>query len=53
MTGVLASEVALAILKDEHKLEEGGVYTVSLLGQSFVSRLGDVGFKFETKLVDA
>ncbi|CAK7214159.1 hypothetical protein SBRCBS47491_002054 [Sporothrix bragantina] len=53
LTGVLASEAALAILKDDLKLEEGGIYTPSFLGQGFIDRIGEAGFKYETKLIDA
>ncbi|CAK7263397.1 hypothetical protein SEPCBS119000_000458 [Sporothrix epigloea] len=53
LTGILASEAALAILKDDLELSEGGIYTPSFLGRGFIERLGDAGFKFETKLIDA
>ncbi|ERT02008.1 hypothetical protein HMPREF1624_00303 [Sporothrix schenckii ATCC 58251] len=52
LTGILASEAALAILLDDLKLE-GGVYTPSLLGPKYIERLGEAGFKYETKLIDA
>ncbi|CAK7199074.1 hypothetical protein SEUCBS139899_001742 [Sporothrix eucalyptigena] len=53
LTGILASEAALAILKDDLKLEQGGIYTPSFLGQGFIDRVGEAGFKYETKLIDA
>lgn len=52
MTGILASEAALSILQDDLKLD-GGIYTPSFLGPKFVERLGEAGFKYETKLIDA
>lgn len=54
LTGVLLAEGALTILKDESKAKEmgGGVLTSATLGQNFVNRLGDSGFKIETKMLD-
>lgn len=52
VTGILASEAALTILQDDLKLE-GGIYTPSFLGPKFIDRLGEAGFKYETKLIDA
>jgi short subunit dehydrogenase-like uncharacterized protein len=39
------------LLEDDTGLE-GGVSTSALLGQAFVDRLDNVGFHFESKLLD-
>lgn len=50
VTGVLAAQAASTILEDDIKLE-GGIYTPACLGQGFIDRLNDAGFRFETKMV--
>ncbi|KAI1384454.1 uncharacterized protein F4822DRAFT_415196 [Hypoxylon trugodes] len=52
MTAAFLSEGARTLLLGEVKLN-GGVYTPSCLGQGFVDRLDDAGFKIETKVIDA
>ena len=46
VTGILAAEAAISILRDEHRLS-GGIYTPASLGQKFIDRLQAAGFKFE------
>ncbi|KAK1769368.1 Saccharopine dehydrogenase-domain-containing protein [Phialemonium atrogriseum] len=50
LTGVLAAQAASTILEDDIELE-GGIYTPACLGQGFIDRLNDAGFRFETKMV--
>lgn len=52
MTGILAAEAARTLLQDNLHLD-GGIYTPTFLGQKYIDRLGEAGFKFESKLVDA
>lgn len=40
------AQAAMSILKDDHELSSG-IYTPACLGQKFIDRLGDAGFKFE------
>ncbi len=51
VTGVFLAEAVRTILKDQHDLS-GGVYTPACLGQKFIDRLDDAGFKFERKFYD-
>ena len=51
MTGVSLAQAAISILVDDHKLP-GGIYTPACLGQKFIDRLDDAGFKFETKFFE-
>lgn len=51
VTGVLAAESAISILRDGHELT-GGIYTPACLGQKFIDRLDSAGFKFETKFFE-
>ena len=51
VTAVSSSQAAISILLDGHKLS-GGIYTPACLGQKFIDRLGDAGFKFETKFFE-
>jgi short subunit dehydrogenase-like uncharacterized protein len=48
---MIVSSAALSILRDDHGLG-GGVYTPACLGQKFLDRLEDGGFKFERKIFD-
>lgn len=50
MTGVLLGQAASTILEGEVGLE-GGIYTPACLGQPFINRLDDAGFRFETKMI--
>jgi len=54
VTGVLLAEAALSLLKDESMAKEigGGVLTPAMLGQAYVDRLGESGFKIETRLLE-
>ncbi len=52
MTGLIVAEAARTILADDLKLP-GGVYTPVFLGQKFIDRLNEAGFKFESKLISA
>lgn len=51
VTGVFLGQAALTLLEDDVGLD-GGVYTPACLGQPFIDRLGDAGFKMEVKLID-
>ncbi|RFU23700.1 hypothetical protein B7463_g12639, partial [Scytalidium lignicola] len=52
LTGVFMSTAAISILRDEHKELTGGVYTPATLGESFIDRLVEGGFKIETKIYE-
>jgi len=52
LTAMLLGQAALSILEDGVPVA-GGVYTPATLGQGFVDRVSDHGFKMETKMVDA
>jgi short subunit dehydrogenase-like uncharacterized protein len=41
----------MVLLENDVNLE-GGAYTPACLGQTFVDRLGNAGFKIETYVVD-
>jgi short subunit dehydrogenase-like uncharacterized protein len=48
---MIVASAAISLLRDDHKLE-GGVYTPACLGQKFVDRLEEGGFKFERKIYE-
>ncbi len=50
MTGVFATQAAAILLQDDLQLD-GGIYTAACLGQAYVDRLSEAGFKFETKII--
>lgn len=52
VTGVSLSQAAISILLDNHKLS-GGIYTPACLGQKFIDRLDEAGFRFETKFFES
>lgn len=52
LTAVLLCQGALTLLQDDLELK-GGVYTPACLGHGYIDRLNELGFKFETKIVDA
>lgn len=52
VTALLLGQAALTILQDDVPVS-GGVYTPACLGQGFVDRLTDQGFKIESELIDA
>lgn len=49
LTGVFLAQAAATVLEDDIDLGGGGVFTAACLGQGFVDRLDDAGFKIETK----
>ncbi|KAF4853700.1 Saccharopine dehydrogenase-like oxidoreductase [Colletotrichum siamense] len=51
LTGMLLAQAASTLLEDDVDLP-GGVFTAACLGQPYIDRLHDVGFKFETKILD-
>ncbi|CAJ2505992.1 Uu.00g001220.m01.CDS01 [Anthostomella pinea] len=51
LTATVLCEGARTLLEDDVGLA-GGVYTPACLGQAFIDRLHDSGFKFETKILD-
>lgn len=52
VTAMLLAQAALTILEDDVPMT-GGVYTPASLGQGFVDRIHNEGFKIEAKIVDA
>lgn len=52
LTGVIVASAALTLLRDDHKLE-GGIYTPASLGQKFLDRLEEGGFKFEKGIYES
>lgn len=51
VTGVFLAQGALTILEDDLKLD-GGSYTPACLGQSYLDRLNEAGFKVDVKTVE-
>ncbi|KAG5991711.1 hypothetical protein E4U54_003838 [Claviceps lovelessii] len=51
LTGVFLAQGALTILEDDLKLD-GGSYTPACLGQSYLDRLNEAGFKVDVKTVE-
>jgi short subunit dehydrogenase-like uncharacterized protein len=53
LTGVLLSEAAITILRDETAASKlgGGVLTPATLGQPFIDRLAKVGYHTEIEIV--
>lgn len=52
MTATLLAQGALTLLQDDTGLG-GGVYTPASLGQRYIDRLNENGFKIETRLLDS
>ncbi|KAL2000329.1 hypothetical protein VTN02DRAFT_3269 [Thermoascus thermophilus] len=55
LTGLLLAEAAMVILTDEEKVKEVsrcGIVTPATLGEEYVDRLGRVGCRIETQLLD-
>ncbi|KAH7038104.1 saccharopine dehydrogenase [Microdochium trichocladiopsis] len=52
LTAMLLGQAALTMLEDDVPMV-GGVYTPATLGQGFIDRIDDRGFKIESELVDA
>jgi len=50
VTGILLAEAAATLLEEDTQLP-GGVYTGACLGQPYIDRLANAGFKFETNIV--
>ena len=50
MTGVFLAAAAQTLLEEDVQLE-GGVYTPSTLGQPFIDRLDQMGFRFEVTVL--
>jgi hypothetical protein len=46
---MLPSQGALMVLEDDVELP-GGIFTPSCLGQPFIDRISNAGFKLETEL---
>jgi short subunit dehydrogenase-like uncharacterized protein len=54
VTGILLTQAAITLLKDDvvaHKLG-GGILTPATLGQPYIDRLNNAGFKFETTMLE-
>ncbi|KAJ8129075.1 hypothetical protein O1611_g4554 [Lasiodiplodia mahajangana] len=51
LTATFLSQGARALLEDNLALE-GGIYTPACLGQGYIDRLDEYGFKVETKMVE-
>lgn len=54
LTGIMLGEAALTLLKDDVPAKKlgGGFMTPATLGQAFIDRLGENGFKFEAKMLE-
>jgi short subunit dehydrogenase-like uncharacterized protein len=52
VTAAFLAQAARTLLEDDVGLA-GGVYTPACLGQGYIDRLDEVGFKIETKIIDA
>ena len=52
VTGIFLAEGALTLLKDDVAAKKlgGGFLTPATLGQAYIDRLGEHGFKIETKM---
>lgn len=51
MTALLLGQAAATLLQEDVQLS-GGVYTPASLGQGYIDRLDENGFKVESKLLD-
>lgn len=51
VTGLFLAEAALTILEDDLDLG-GGVFTPACLGQKYLDRVNDAGFKVEVRTVE-
>ncbi|KHN99475.1 Saccharopine dehydrogenase / Homospermidine synthase [Metarhizium album ARSEF 1941] len=51
MTGAFLAEAARTILEDDVELG-GGIFTPACLGQKYIDRASDAGFKIEVKTID-
>ncbi|KAL8370110.1 hypothetical protein RB595_000470 [Gaeumannomyces hyphopodioides] len=52
LTAIILVQAALSILEDYDDLQlGGGIYTAACLGQPFIERLNNAGFRFETKII--
>lgn len=52
MTAVFLGSAAWTLLEDEDLGLEGGVLTPACLGQRFIDRANEGGFKMEVKMID-
>ncbi|KAL8359472.1 hypothetical protein RB601_007820 [Gaeumannomyces tritici] len=51
LTAIILAQAALSILEDYDDLQlGGGIYTPACLGQPFIERLNNAGFRFEAKI---
>lgn len=53
MTGIFLADAALTLLKDDVPAKKlgGGFLTPATLGQAYIDRLAEHGFKIETMLM--
>ena len=51
MTGVFLAQAAMTILEEDLKLD-GGVYTPACLGQGFIDRCDEAGFRVQVKTIE-
>lgn len=53
VTGIFLAEAALSLLKDDVTAKKfgGGFLTPATLGEPYIDRLRDAGFKIETKMI--
>jgi hypothetical protein len=51
VTAVFLGSAAWTMLEDDLQLD-GGIYTSACLGQTFIDRASDGGFKVEVKIID-
>lgn len=52
VTATFLAQAACTLLEEDVPLK-GGIYTPACLGEEFVDRLNEQGFKIETKIIDA
>lgn len=52
VTGTFLAKAALTILEDDLQLD-GGIYTPACLGQGYIDRVREAGFKIEVSMVDS
>lgn len=51
VTGLFLGQAAITVLEDDVDLP-GGIYTPACLGETFVNRVSDAGFKMDVKILE-
>ena len=54
LTGLLLTQAAITLLKDDVVAKKfgGGILTPATLGQPYIDRVNDAGFKFEVRMLE-